>query len=382
LDQTGIDYTVLYPSLGLYVMGLDKDEFRIPGCRAINQYSREIVRDFSDRMTTVAVIPMHTPDEAIEELEYAVNSLGFKAVTLQSHIVRPVPKIARDYPELANYTHWTDNFCVDSPYDYDPVWAKCAELGVSPTFHTPGYGDTRSVPSNWMYNHIGAFAYAGEGICRALLFGGVPWRFPTLRFAFLEGGVGWAVSLYSDMIGHWKKRNRSGIAEYDPANIDRALLQELFARYGGPLVQKRIDRVGKPEMPFKAFAAETGSDDMTGLDEFSTTGIERSEDINAVFNSFYFGCESDDPINASAFNSKANPMRLRFNAVLSSDIGHFDVPDIADVLAEAYEMVEHQLISADDFRDFTFTNPARFWTAANAEFFQGTAVEKAVASVM
>jgi hypothetical protein len=32
-------------------------------------------------------------------------------------------------------------------------------------------------------------------------------RFPTLKMEFLEGGVGWACGLYSDLIGHWKKRN-------------------------------------------------------------------------------------------------------------------------------------------------------------------------------
>ena len=85
-----------------------------------------------------------------------------------------------------------DNFCVDSSYDYDPVWAKCVELGVSPTFHTPGYGwGSRAVVTNWMHNHIGAFACSAEGTARSLFFGGVPHRFPELRFGFLEGGVGW-----------------------------------------------------------------------------------------------------------------------------------------------------------------------------------------------
>src|ERR1700683_2736065 len=32
-------------------------------------------------------------------------------------------------------------------------------------------------------------------------------RFPSLKFAFLEGGVGWGCSLYNDLIGHWAKRN-------------------------------------------------------------------------------------------------------------------------------------------------------------------------------
>ena len=41
-----------------------------------------------------------------------------------------------------------------------------------------------------------------------MLMHGVPNRFPELRCAFLEGGVGWACDLYSDLIGHFEKRGR------------------------------------------------------------------------------------------------------------------------------------------------------------------------------
>ena len=38
-------------------------------------------------------------------------------------------------------------------------------------------------------------------------------------------------------------------------------------------------------------------------------------------------------------------------------------------------MVEHELFTEDDFRDFVFTNPVRFYTHGNPQFFAGTAVE-------
>jgi hypothetical protein len=49
------------------------------------------------------------------------------------------------------------------------------------------------------------------------------------------------------------------------------------------------------------------------------------------------------------------------------------------VLEEAHELVEHGLITQDDFRQFVFGNPARLHTALNPDFFKGTAVESAVA---
>jgi hypothetical protein len=39
-------------------------------------------------------------------------------------------------------------------------------------------------------------------VIRAYNIGGVTRRFPQLNFGFLEGGVGWAVQLFGDLIEH------------------------------------------------------------------------------------------------------------------------------------------------------------------------------------
>ena len=118
-------------------------------------------------------------------------------------------------------------------------------------------------------------------------------------------------------------------------------------------------------------------------DEIAACGIAKAEDIKDLFvPNFYFGCEADDPINAWAFNRKALPMGARLNAFFSSDIGHFDVPDMTEVVPEAYELVERGLLDDEDFRDFMFANAVRFWGEVNPDFFKGTAVEKQAAEVL
>ena len=97
---------------------------------------------------------------------------------------------------------------------------------------------------------------------------------------------------------------------------------------------------------------------------------------------FYFGCEADDRMNACAFNKRANPFSARLNAILGSDIGHFDVPDMMDVIPEAYELVDDGVITPEDFRDFTFTNAVWLWGTQNPKFFEGTAVARAAAAVL
>src|SRR5207245_11758469 len=119
------------------------------------------------------------------------------------------------------------------------------------------------------------------------------------------------------------------------------------------------------------------------LAEYSAGQSTRREYIRGLFGRrFYFGCEADDPINAWAFNRKANPINARLTALFSSDIGHMDVPDMTKVLPEAYELVEHELLTDGDFRDFMFTNAVRFWGEVNPDFFKGTVVEKQAAEVL
>jgi hypothetical protein len=55
---------------------------------------------------------------------------------------------------------------------------------------------------------------------------------------------------------------------------------------------------------------------------------------------------------------------------------------MAEVVPEAYELVEHGLITGDDFRDFMFANAVRFWGQVSPDFFAGTVVEKAAAEVL
>jgi predicted TIM-barrel fold metal-dependent hydrolase len=379
LDEIGMDFTVLYPSLGLLPPHLEDEELRQATCRAFNTFHADIFREYADRMTPVAVIPMHTPQEAIQELEYAVKELGMKAIMMAGHVLRPIPAVARTASKASRYAYWLDTFCLDSEYDYDPVWAKCIELKVAPTFHSVsmGWGSRTSI-SNYMYNHIGHFAAAGEALCKALFMSGVTRRFPTLKFAFLECGVGWACSLYADMIGHWEKRNGQAMENYNPANLNRELLVDLYRRYGGKLVEGKLDQVGKGS------GLLAGSkEDPAMLDEWAPCNIEKAEDIRDLFvPNFYFGCEADDSMNASAFNAKVNPFGARLKAVFSSDIGHWDVPDMTEVVEEAYELVEKGVMTEENFRDFVFTNPTTLWTDMNPEFFKGTVVEKEVEKLL
>jgi predicted TIM-barrel fold metal-dependent hydrolase len=386
LDEIGLDYTVLFhtsfvrvgvsrrgrPAHADYRANLDVEVEQIRH-RAFNAFRADLCRDFADRMTPVAFVPMITPEAAIEELDFAVQELGLKAVSVHA-LRRPVPALEKSHPELFPTVFWVDSFGLDSPYDYDPFWARCVELKVPVLCHGGSFGWTgHNSPTNAVYNHIGHSADGNEAICKSLFLGGVTRRFPELRVAFLECGVAWAYRVYCDVIDRWHKRNKDAIQNYNPAFLDRELFVDLHRKYGDSQVQAHIAEVLGTSTSVESSVA-------TAPDDFALLGVESPEEIRDLFvPNFFFGCEADDPTNAWAFDDAKLPFGVHLNAVLSSDIGHWDVPDMSKVLVEAYEQVEAGRLSLENLREMTFTNAIDLLAGANPDFFNGTAVEHAVA---
>jgi predicted TIM-barrel fold metal-dependent hydrolase len=379
LDEIGIDFGVIFPTAGLGIPRIQDDETRRAVVRGFNLVTADYFDKLDDRLTPAAIIPMFTPDEAIAELEFCVKQLGTKVGMFGGSFARRMP-IARDIDaNLARFTVTYERVGLDSDHDYDAVWQKCRELGVAPTFHAGGRGfGLRNSPSNFTYNHIGHFAAAGHSLAKALFLGGVTRRFPDLNFAFLEGGAAWGCQLFADLIEHWERRGAKGIAFMDPEKLDRKLLRSLVDKYGYADIAAELDR--RDGWPAKEEDNLTGG--MAVLDDFAACKIERKEDwIDLYARPYFFGCEADDRMNSTAFG-RANPFGARINAVFSSDIGHFDVPDMLSPVPEAHELVEDGLITEADFRDFTFANAVRLWGQQNPRFFEGTRVAREAAEVL
>jgi predicted TIM-barrel fold metal-dependent hydrolase len=378
LDEIGSDFAIVYPTAGLRLPRIKDDETRRAVIRAYNIVSAGYFKDLSDRMTPAAIIPMHTPDEAIDELEFATKQLGSKVGMFGSAMPRQVDSIAKGDRDTDRLAVWYEVFGIDSIYDYDPVWAKCREVGIAPTFHSAGSNQAlRNSPTNFTYNHIGHFADAGHAAAKGIFLGGVTRRFPELRFAFLEGGVGWGSQLFGDLIEHWERRNAKALENMRPDKLDRKLLMSLVEKYGYAehlAALKERDGWPDPELHLTGGVAD--------LDDFAACKITRKQDwVDLYATPYYFGCEADDRMNAVAFG-KGNPFGAQLNAIYSSDIGHFDVIDMRDPLPEAYELVEDGHINEANFRDFVFANAVRLWGTQNPNFFKGTVVEKEAAAVL
>jgi len=67
LDELGIDFGIVYPTAGLGIPRIADDATRRAVIRGFNIVTTDYFAKLSDRLTPAAVIPMHTPEEAIAE---------------------------------------------------------------------------------------------------------------------------------------------------------------------------------------------------------------------------------------------------------------------------------------------------------------------------
>jgi predicted TIM-barrel fold metal-dependent hydrolase len=370
LDEFGTDFGIIYPTAGLRFPRIADDRARRAVIRGYNVVTSDMFSKLSDRMTPAAIIPMHHPEEAIEELEFVTKQLGMKVAMFGSAFPRPVEAVTGTDPDTKRLAVGYEVFGIDSQYDYDPVWQKCLDVKIAPTFHSTGSNQAlRNSPTNFTYNHIGHFADAGHAAAKGLFLGGVTRRFPGLRFAFLEGGVGWGAQLFGDLIEHWERRNIRALENMKPEKLDRDLLMNLVRKYGYDDIAEQLNaRDGWPDPDMHA----TGG--LEELDDFAKCEITQKTDwIDLYAKPYYFGCEADDPSTAIAFGD-TNKFKAKLNALYSSDIGHFDVIDMREPLQEAFELVEDGVVNLDDFEAFTFSNVVRLMGTQNPNFFDGTLV--------
>lgn len=177
MDQEGVDVTVLFPSRGLFVLGIDgmDPELALAISRGYNNWLYDFCQTAPDRMYGAAMVPPHDVNLAVEETRRAVQELGFKSLFIR--------------PNHVNSRSWSD------PY-YDPLWAECERLDIPVGFHEgarvylPQPALHQFIPTFAMFNTL-SFPMANMLACADMIYGGVLERFPKLKVAFLEGNCSW-----------------------------------------------------------------------------------------------------------------------------------------------------------------------------------------------
>ena len=196
LDEFGVDFALLYPSMALPLMCLPDAEVRQAAVRACNRYYAEVFGGYRDRLEPVAVIPLFSPEEALAELDHAIGERGLKAIVANAVIPRPPGEGGRD-------KDWLDTIGFGSPHDFDPVWARINEAKVRVATHVgptdyQKYGADLSEDPEAVLGDFDALQWvlywcdrpAMETVTSMILHGLFE-RFPHIRVCMSEQGTTW-----------------------------------------------------------------------------------------------------------------------------------------------------------------------------------------------
>ena len=182
LDAEGLDYQILFPTLGLLWEG----EVQDPGlaaalCRAYNTWAFEVCSGHLDRLFPAAHISLRDPALAVQEVQRVVK-LGAHTIMVGSAPVNG-----------KSFGH----------EDYDPIWAAAEDANVAVTIHPAG--NKEYLGSAWYKNRNPGFMFISMGNIQdprmslsTMIYDGVFERFPELRAATVESMGSW--------VGEWIER--------------------------------------------------------------------------------------------------------------------------------------------------------------------------------
>ena len=186
LDKGGMELTVLYPTLGLFMSFLKDREWAVALCKAYNTMLHEEFVTKSPRLKAVALLPVQEPSACAAELRRAVKELGLSGAML-----------------AADGTHLLGDAA------FDPVYAEAERLGVPLGVHASGShlgGAGLDLFPRFIQAHTCSHAFGQMRQLTSMIFEGVPERFPKLKLAFLEAGCGWAPYWMERMDDEYVKR--------------------------------------------------------------------------------------------------------------------------------------------------------------------------------
>ena len=189
MDVEGIDVAVLFGTqVALSAAGLEDDGFAVAMCRAYNNWLRDFCAAAPDRLRGVAIVPLQDVTAAVEELRRAVTQLGMVGLCM--------PTRCRDRN-------------LDHPAYY-PLYEEAQRLDVPIAVHTaPGHHGVEAAGierfDNFFYTHSIAFPFEEMIGTMLVACGGVLERFPRLRWAFLEAGVGWVPYWLERLDEHYER---------------------------------------------------------------------------------------------------------------------------------------------------------------------------------
>ena len=175
--RDGIDAEVVFPNKGLAMWATPDPVFAMAQCRVWNTWAWEVYGPQYGTMSPLAALATGDIPGSMKEIE-RVAKLGFRGLTL------PCKPIFG--------AHDVDDPNYNLPM-FDPMWALIEEVNLPITFHVSTGRDPRASKGNGgaVINYVSHSLSPTIEPMANLCGSGVLERFPKIRFALIEAGIGW-----------------------------------------------------------------------------------------------------------------------------------------------------------------------------------------------
>jgi predicted TIM-barrel fold metal-dependent hydrolase len=193
MERDGIDAEVIFPNKGLSMWATPDPVFAMAQCRVYNEWAWETFARYNHRMSPAAAIATGDLEGSIAEVK-RVARLGFRALTLPCKPIWGAHDV--DHP---NYNLPT----------FDPLWGVIQDVDLPITFHVSTGRDPRAARGNGgaVINYVSHSLSPTIEPVANLCASGVLKRFPRLRFATIEAGIGWVPWLLGAMDEAYRKHH-------------------------------------------------------------------------------------------------------------------------------------------------------------------------------
>jgi uncharacterized protein len=171
MDAESIELMVAYPSPALSIGLVREFDVAAALARAYNDWARDFGQAVGGRIKPAAVIAPQSVPEAVKEARRAVTELGAVAVMMPTYV--------------------SPGFDLGLP-QFDPIYAEAEALGVPVAFHATAQVSQGMLRFHkYLGVHMVSHPFEQMISIISIISNGVLDRFPRLKVAFLEAGIGW-----------------------------------------------------------------------------------------------------------------------------------------------------------------------------------------------
>jgi predicted TIM-barrel fold metal-dependent hydrolase len=214
MDQDGIDTAVLF---GGGPLGTSNKELYKASFYAYNHWLADFCAHSPQRFAGVGYVPMESVDEAIVMLRDFAKR-GLKAVNIPAFPMSPVASLNGGDAQMLALTGDVNGERSYADPEFDPFWKAVCDLGMPVTIHLGNRVVRFTNPKFFLSDLLMSKFGMAEPIA-IMIFGAVFQRFPDLKLASVESGVGWFAFAANYMDETWTKQRHwvNSKLEHEPS---------------------------------------------------------------------------------------------------------------------------------------------------------------------